>query len=108
MFLDLDIQPSTIISIAGDLKQLWMKKVWLWRFHNLKKAVNVVTVNHNILLQKLEHYDIREVSLLWFNSYLEDRMQYVHLNGANSETTIVICGNLCVICVGSTAFFALY
>ena len=34
-------------------------------------------MNHNILLQKLEHYGIRCVVLKWFQSYLENRKLFV-------------------------------
>ena len=59
-------------------------------FIDLKKAFD--TVNHKILLQKLEHYGIHGDSLAWFKSYLSDRKQYVHINGINSEITTVTCG----------------
>ena len=35
------------------------------------------TVKHSILLQKLEHYDIRGVVKNWFYSYLNDRYQTI-------------------------------
>ena len=59
-------------------------------FIDLKKAFG--TVNHNILLKKLEHYIIRENALMWFRSYLTDRKQYVTMNGSNSETRSITCG----------------
>ena len=50
-----------------------------------------MTLNHGIL-QKLEHYGIRDSASSWFKSNLTNRRQYVHLNGMNSETKNVTCG----------------
>ena len=44
-------------------------------FIDLKKAFD--TVNHTILLNKLEHCGIRGSDLKWFTSYLSNRSQYV-------------------------------
>ena len=52
-------------------------------FIDLKKAFD--TVNHDILIQKLEHYGIRNNRLKWFQSYLNNRKQYVYVNGQSSE-----------------------
>jgi hypothetical protein len=56
----------------------------------LKKAFD--TLNHSILLLKLEHYGIRGAPLKWFESYLTNRKQYVFYNGVSSETLNVTCG----------------
>ena len=42
-------------------------------------------VDHNILLKKLEYYGIRANALMWFESYLQNRKQYVEINGTKSE-----------------------
>ena len=59
-------------------------------FVDLSKAFD--TVNHQILLSKLEHYGIRGNALSLFKSYLCDRKQYVQINNCKSQTRSVTCG----------------
>ena len=50
------------------------------------------TLDHSILLQKLNHYGIRGRSLEWFTSYLSNRKQYVTVGGHSSTTRSITCG----------------
>ena len=59
-------------------------------FIDLQKAFD--TVNHPILLQKLQHYGVRGTALNWFSSYLTDRKQYVSVNGHTSDHLKISCG----------------
>ena len=59
-------------------------------FVDLEKAFD--TVNHSILLSKLEHYGIRHNALEWFRNYLTNRSQCVTVNGAKSSNLSINCG----------------
>ena len=59
-------------------------------FLDLKKAFD--TVNHKILLTKLEMYGIRGCSLEWFRSYFMNRRQVCAINGKLSDEKQINCG----------------
>ena len=50
------------------------------------------TLNHNILIEKLDYYGIRGVTKDWFISYLTNRYQYVSLGQTESDPHPVSCG----------------
>ena len=59
---------------------------------DLRKAFD--TVNHNILLNKLEQYGIRGVAHKFFLSFLSNRCQYVSLDNKQSTCKKITCGVL--------------
>ena len=59
-------------------------------FIDLKKAFD--TVDHSLILTKLESYGIRGGELEWYRSYLSDRFQYTSMNGVVSEKRKLLVG----------------
>ena len=59
-------------------------------FIDLKKAFD--TIDHKILLQKLENYGVDPNGLKWFKSYLTDRTQKCRVNDHLSNSKPVTCG----------------
>lgn len=59
-------------------------------FIDLRKAFD--TVNHKILLQKLERYGIRGPTLEWIESYVKDRRQLVRIGESSSQENVVNIG----------------
>src|ERR1043165_1920485 len=59
-------------------------------FFDLSKAFD--TVNHKILLEKLDHYGIRGISNVWFCEFLNNRSQYVYFKGQLSISKPINCG----------------
>ena len=59
-------------------------------FCDLKKAFD--TVDHSILIKKLFNMGIRGTELLWFQSYLCNRKQFVSINNVNSIIMNILLG----------------
>ena len=56
-------------------------------FIDLRKAFD--RVDHNILLEKIQHYGIRGIAHQWFKYYLENRQQFISVSGVESELASV-------------------
>ena len=87
---------STIHPMLHLLKQIAeendkpTKDLTLSVFIDLSKAFD--TINHSILLHKLENLGIRGIANTWFKNYLSNRKQYMELNGIKSSLAKITCG----------------
>ena len=59
-------------------------------FIDLAKAFD--TVDHDILLSKLEYYGVCDESLPWFKNYFTGRKHFVHIDSQSSEELAVSSG----------------
>ena len=60
-------------------------------FIDLSKAFD--TVDHSILLRKLELYGITDRNYAWIKSYLSNRLQYIQIDeNSGTEYCVVKCG----------------
>ena len=80
-----------LISLTKDIrKNLDEGNIGCGIFVDLHKAFD--TVEHDILLAKLEHYGIQGLTNEWFRFYLSNRKQYVSINGHKSSLASVLYG----------------
>src|SRR6218665_1820734 len=63
------------------------KEFSLGVFIDITKAFD--TVNHSILLYKMERLGVRGIALSWLRSYLSERYQQVYCNGSLSSPRII-------------------
>ena len=76
--------------VSHVIKAMDRKENTIGVFLDLSKAFD--TVNHNIMLRKLEFYGIRGIALQWFKHYLSGRKQYVMFNNTQSSMQYITCG----------------
>jgi len=83
--VDAVIKYISDISLSQDLN-----KSTLAVYLDLSKAFD--TLNHTILLSKMEHYGIRGMPLLWFKNYLTNRKHFVEYQKQSSILQNSECG----------------
>ena len=85
---------STKQALINFIEELYLNKEssfdTIGVFLDLSKAFD--TVDHNILIKKLQHYGIRGVCLDLFQSYLSERRQLVNIYNNNSGLKPIKCG----------------
>ena len=84
---------STALALSNSFSNWWLNvdkgNMNLAVFLDIRKAFD--TVNHEILLDKLNCYGIRDEELLFFGSYLRDRTQCCSVNGHKLTLKRVTC-----------------
>lgn len=79
---------NAICEMYGNIIQAFEeRKICTAKFYDMSKAFD--TVNHGVLIKKLEYYGIRGNALNLFTSYLADRQQCVKFNGKVSKLSNV-------------------
>ena len=80
-----------LLSITENIKNnIDNQKLTCGIFIDLEKAFD--TVNHKILLKKLEHYGIRGLANCWLSDYLTSRKQRVKIGDKFSKYQRITCG----------------
>ena len=80
-----------VVQLADQIRNSFESKQYTLRvFVDLFKAFD--TVYRKILIFKLENYGIREKNLLWFISYVTNRIQFIKNNNLNTSFQKIVRG----------------
>ncbi len=80
-----------LVALVDDILSCFEDKAFAAvTFCDLSKAFDCVS--HKLIISKLRHYNVNELALDVFKSYLENRVQYVSCGGETSEKLPVTCG----------------
>ena len=82
---------QSIIQLVDQINSNFEKDQYtLGVFIDLSKAFD--TVDHKILIAKLENYGMKGINLLWFKSHQENRKQFIQYDISITSFKSIICG----------------
>ena len=94
---------TSLLSCTNDwYKNIDTGKYTALVFIDLKIAFD--TVDHGILLKKIQKYGVSGNELAWFTSYLQDRRRLSKINGVSSQIEKIHCGVPQRSCLGPLLF----
>ena len=80
-----------IMQLIDQINDTFEKNCFTLRiFIDLSKAFD--TVDHQILISKLNNYGVKGKNLSWFKSYLENRKQYLNYSNDVTNLAQIKCG----------------
>ena len=80
----------SLLNFFNNVSKAGSKKLHMAVFLDLKKAFD--TVDHKILLKKMERYGVAGKTLEWFRDYLHQRTQYVSFDNTISSVEQITVG----------------
>ena len=71
-----------------------LKKIMLTLGVSIDLSKGFDTVDHMILIKKLDYYGVKGRDLLWFKSYFNNSQQFITYNNSNTSFANISCGIL--------------
>ena len=81
------LELTTLHLVDNMINQIDNGKTPIYIYIDLSKAFD--TLNHDILIHKLNYYGVKGSELKLFDNYLSNRKQYTEVNGYKSNTQMI-------------------
>ena len=95
---------STLYALAELLEETRLDNNSMFTSLLLDLRKTFDTIDHSLFIEKQERYDVRGVCVDWFNSYLNNRKQFLQVQGAGRNILTISCGILQASVIGPLLF----